>query len=151
MAPCKSKGAPKRSRSAGAVEEAGSASAQPCAAGGGRIWLIPRKVSVLKITAEKNKPTTSPAGLAEGALRGAGSSWSCRPTREWDKARGLRGAPRGSPGPRGSRCGRRAGLARAETTAARVCPERPLEEERHVTEGCQCYSPRVSRPCQFAK
>ncbi|XP_066175249.1 uncharacterized protein [Sylvia atricapilla] len=32
-----------------------------------------------------------------------------------------------------------------------VCPERPLEEERHVTEGCQCYSPRVSRPCQFAK
>ncbi|GAB0184479.1 homeobox protein Hox-A6 [Grus japonensis] len=32
-----------------------------------------------------------------------------------------------------------------------VCPERPLEEKRHVTEGCQCYSPRVSRPCQFAK
>ncbi|XP_035174008.1 homeobox protein Hox-A6 isoform X2 [Oxyura jamaicensis] len=32
-----------------------------------------------------------------------------------------------------------------------VCPERPLEEECHVTEGCQCYSPRVSRPCQFAK
>ncbi|XP_041104958.1 homeobox protein Hox-A4-like isoform X2 [Polyodon spathula] len=32
-----------------------------------------------------------------------------------------------------------------------VSPKRPLEERCHMTEWCQCYSIRVSRPCQFVK
>lgn len=90
----------------------------------GRIWLIPRKVSVLKITAEKNKPTTAKApnlpllASLKGLRAAPGAAEAPDPLAGGRRARGLRGAaPAALRGPSGSRCGRRPGLARAETAA----------------------------------
>lgn len=93
----------------------------------GRIWLIPRKVSVLKITAGKTKPTTARAPSLPllvsltGFHAAPGAAEAPDPLAGGRRVRGLRGAaPAPLRGPSGSRGGRRPGLARAETAAAGV-------------------------------
>lgn len=93
----------------------------------GRIWLIPRKVSVLKITAEKNKPTTAKApdlpllASLKGLRAAPGAAEAADAFAGGKRALGVRGAaPVALRGPSGSRCGQRPGLARAETAAAGV-------------------------------